>query len=122
MTLRSKLTSGDTPEKTYRDLRNWLVDPTHTVDWESAQIPCIALRDGERVGDCDACRLEPTANAVASTAFYLRTANPEKAVDVLRSTSAAFDEGCHSQDSPDRFEKWLVFNVLPRACRCEPID
>ena len=113
---------SNTPETTYRELRHWLDDPSHSVDWSSAQRPSLAMRDGERVGDCDACRLEPTADAVAKAAAYLRTADPSLAVDVLLAAASAYDEGCHSQDSPDRFEKWLVFDVLPRACRCEPLD
>jgi hypothetical protein len=113
---------SDIPEKTYLGLRNWLADPSHAVDWSSAQRRSFATRDGQRVTDCDACRLEPIADAVAKTAEFLRTAESSVAVDALLAVAAAYDEGCHPHDLPDRFEKWLVFDVLPRACQCKPLN
>ena len=113
---------SDTPERTYLALRKWLADPSHSVDWALAQSPSIATRNGARVGDCDACRLEPIADAVAKTATYLRTADSLMAVDALLAVASAYDEGCHPQGSHDRFEKWLVFDVLPQACQCKSLE
>jgi hypothetical protein len=109
-------------EDTFNNLRRWLQDPTHRVDWETATTPAIGLRNGERVGDCDSCRLEPTADAVANAAKYLRSAEPVHATNCLLSASYAYAEGCHSQDAPDRFEKWLVFYVLQHSLDRKPND
>ncbi|QDU37203.1 hypothetical protein Mal4_15120 [Maioricimonas rarisocia] len=113
---------GNAAEETYLDLRQWLGDPSHPVDWKSATTPAVATRDGLRVGDCDACRLEPIASAVAHTARYLQSADPADATESLESADEAYDEGCHSRGAPDRFSKWLVFDVLPRALACRPIE
>lgn len=113
---------GNAAEEVFADLRQWLQDPLYAVDWATATTPAIALRDGIRVGDCDACRLEPTAEAVAHTARYLLSANAADATAALLSASDAFDEGCHTPDAPDRFEKWLVLNVLKSALDCQAIE
>lgn len=113
---------GNSAEDTYNNLRQWLQDSTHPVDWPVAKTPAIARRNGVRVGDCDACRLEPTADAVASAAKYLQSGKPDDATAILVSASYAYDEGCHSRDAPDRFEKWLVFDVLQASLDCKPID
>jgi hypothetical protein len=112
---------GNAPEETLNDLRKWLRDPMHAVDWATVITPAVGRRDGVPVGDCDACRLIPTADAVASTARYLQSADPADATAALLSASSAYDEGCHSDDAPDRFEKWPVFDVLQAALECKPI-
>ncbi len=113
---------GNEAEDTSNNLRRWLQDSTHPVDWPVATTPAIARRNGVPVGDCDACRLNPTANAVASAAKYLQSAHPDDATASLLSASYAYDEGCHSADAPDRFEKWLVFDVLQTSLECKPLD
>jgi len=113
---------GNAAEETYLDLRQWLEDPSRPVDWTAARTPAVATRSGMRVGDCDACRLEPIATAVAHTASYLQSADPADATESLESADEAYDEGCHSRDAPDRFGKWLVFEVLPNALACRPIE
>lgn len=112
---------GNAAEETLNDLRTWLQDPAHSVDWASAVTPAVGRRGGVPVGDCDACRLEPIADAVASTARYLRSADPVDATAGLLSARYAYDEGCHSDEAPDRFEKWLVFEVLEAALDCRPV-
>lgn len=113
---------NDAPEQTFRGLRQWLDDPSHPVDWSTARRPSVAMRDGVKVSDCDSCRLEPTADAVAQTADYLQTADASSVVAALLFAAGAYDEGCHSPDTPDRFEKWLVFGALLPACQCKPVD
>ncbi|PQO25369.1 hypothetical protein C5Y96_23805 [Blastopirellula marina] len=108
-------------EETFHALRKWLQAPRHEVDWQTATSPAVALRDGVRVGDCDACRLEPIADAVASAARYLQSADSADASACLLSVSYAYDEGCHTRDAPDRFEKWLVFDVLQTSLECLPV-
>lgn len=106
---------SDGPEQTLGTLRRWLDDPATPVDWEAACRPEVALRDGEVVGDCDACRLEPTADAVAAAAGYLRSADASLAVAALDDASCAWSEGCHPEENSGRFESWLVLSVLPQA-------
>ena len=113
---------GNAAGETFYNLRQWLEDPMHAMDWSIVTTPAIALRNGVRVGDCDACRLVPIADAVASTARFLQSAQSADATAALISASCAFDEGCHSSDAPDRFEKWLIFDVLQTALVCKPID
>lgn len=113
---------SNTAEDTFNSLQQWLQDPSHRVDWQAATTPAIALRDGVRVGDCDACRLEPTADAVANAARYLQSAEPAHATNCLLSANEAYGEGCHSRDAPDRFPKWLVFDVLPTSLERRPIN
>ncbi len=111
---------GDAPEQIHSRLQAWLLDPTTEVDWETACTPCIASRSGEQVVDCDACRLEPIAEAVSSLANYLQTADPEMAAACLSAASSAFNEGCHPRALSDGFERWLVFEALPHAMKLEP--
>lgn len=112
---------GNAPEETFNTLRNWLQNPEQVVDWSAAMTPVIPLRKGARIDDCHACRLEPTADAVASTARYLRSADIADAIAALCAACYAYDEGCHSSDAPERFEKWLVFDVLSTALACQPL-
>jgi hypothetical protein len=106
---------SDGPEQTLAALRRWLDDPATPVDWSAAGRPEVALRDGEVVADCDACRLEPTAAAVAATATYLQSADASLAVAALDDACCAWSEGCHPEEKSQRFETWLVLNVLPKA-------
>lgn len=108
----------DAPEQKFRELRNWLNDPSCEVDWSSACQPDVALSDGVVVADCDACRLKPIARAVAKTAEYLRTADSWAAAKAILSACSAYDEGCQPSDAPG-FEQWVVFDVLPASFRCE---
>ncbi len=115
------LCDGNAAEETFESLRRWLQDPTQTVDWSSAVQPAVALRAGIRVGDCDTCRLELIADAVASSARYLQSADSAEATATLLSATWAYEEGCHPQDAPERFEKRLIHEVLPAAIECQPL-
>lgn len=108
-----QMCDGNAAEDTFNNLRQWLHHPRHAVDWQAAVTPAVALRNGVRIGDCDACRLEPIADAVTSTARYLQSAQPADATATLLSVEGAYSEGCHSPAAPDRFVTWLVFDVLP---------
>ena len=112
---------GDAAGEVYGQLRNWLEDSSHEIDWVVATVPAVARRNGERVEDCDACRLEPTADAIASAAAYLHTSKPSDAIACLLAANSAYQEGCHTADAPERFEKWLVFEALPVSLQCEPV-
>lgn len=100
-------------EETTSELWKWLENPDHIVNWEAACEPRAALRHGKKIEDCDVCRAEPLAEAVAATATFLRTSNIESAFDALSSVSAAHDEGCHPDDELESFPKRLVFSLLP---------
>lgn len=100
-------------EETTSKLWRWLENPDHAVDWEAAREPRAALRHGKKIEDCDVCRAEPLAEAVAATATFLRTSNIESAFDALSSVSAAHDEGCHPDDEFESFQRRLVFSLLP---------
>ncbi len=113
---------GNAAEDTFNDLQQWLQDPMHRVDWQTVTIPAVALRNGNRVGDCDACRLEPIADAVANAARYLRSAGTANVTACLLSASYAYAEACHSRDTPDRFEEWLVFEALQPSLESKPLD
>lgn len=99
--------------QTTAELWKRLEDPDHSVNWEAVCSPKPALRHGNQIEDCDACRAEPLAEAVAATATFLRTANIESAFDALSSASAAHDEGCHPDDEFESFQRRLVFSLLP---------
>lgn len=108
-----EICDGNELEKTTTELWKWLEDPDHEIDWEAACKPKAALRHGQQIEDCDACRAEPMADAVAATATFLRTADVDAASEALSSASAAHDEGCHPDDEFDSFQRRLVFSLLP---------
>jgi hypothetical protein len=108
----------DGPERTLADLRLWLKDRSHSVDWESARQPALALCDGIKIEDCDACRAEPIAKAVANCADYLQTADTDAAVKTILHAWGAHAEGCWPQDEERPFERWFVEVALPNALRC----
>lgn len=108
-----EICDGNELEETTAELWKRLEDPNHSIDWEAACSPKPALRHGQQIEDCDACRAEPLADAVSATASFLRTANIESAFAALASASAAHDEGCHPDDEFDSFQRRLVFSLLP---------
>ncbi len=108
-----EICDGNELEETTTELWKRLKDPDHEIDWRAACSPKPALRHGQQIEDCDACRAEPLADAVASTASFLRTGNISNACDALASASAAHDEGCHPDDEFDSFQRRLVFSLLP---------
>lgn len=108
------------PERTVWELNQWLRDRSFRIDWELARRPFICYRDGQRVQDCDACRVEPIAQAVTHCADYLQTGKMESAVATLAQACAAYDEGCSPEGEERSFEQWLVEDVLLNAYRFKP--
>lgn len=110
----------DTPERTLDDLAQWLCNRAHSVDWESARQPAVARRDGLKIVDCDACRAEPIAKAVAHCANYLQNGQIESAVETIFEAWGAHSEGCWPEDEQRPYERWLVEFALPNAFQCKP--
>jgi hypothetical protein len=108
------------PVQIVGELNRWITDRSFRIDWESARRPFICYRDGQRVQDCDACRVEPIAQAVAHCADYLQTGNMDSAVATLAQACAAYDEGCSPEGEERSFEQWLVEEVLLKAYRFKP--
>lgn len=110
----------DGPERILASMIRWLKDPSYPLDWESARRPLEARLGGVKIEDCDACRVEPIAQAVACCADYMQTANIDSAVKTLLSAWGAHAEGAWPPDQDQPFELWLVQIALPHAYRCEP--
>ena len=96
-------------------------------DWAPLTDAATARRDGEQVNDCDACRVEPVAAAVAFAARFARDSKPADAAECLRRVRGAADEGCWWCDpaEPDTahapFAAWFVAHALPAAWGCEEL-
>ena len=116
-----RLCEGTVAEESLNQLRNWLENPSYSVRWDAISIPRIAAKDGTPIADCDACRLEPIANAVANAATYLELGRLENASECLLSIHSAYEEGCRPLKAPNRFETWLVFHALRASLECKSI-
>ena len=66
--------------------------------------------------DCDACRAEPIASAVAQTARFALTAASKDAAEVLCDVFSAISEGVYwpERDRMD-FPKWVGTVAIPAA-------
>ena len=97
------------------------------VDLDPLTEPAVAVRDGRRVSDCDACRVEPVAAAVATAALFALHADVNDAGVCLQHVQAAADEGCWWDDASDAraadrpFAAWFVAYALPASWRCEEL-
>jgi len=110
----------DTPEQTLLKLRRWMNDRAQPVDWELARRTLVGYRDGRRIEDCDACRVEPIAKALASCADYLHTAHLESAVETILEAWGAYSEGCWPESEERPFERWAVEVAIPNAYHSRP--
>ncbi|QDT14926.1 hypothetical protein [Alienimonas californiensis] len=96
-------------------------------DWAPLTEAAVALRDGQKVFDCDSCRVEPVAAAVAHAARFARDGRLADAADSLRHVRWAADEGCwwHDPEEPQAadaaFAEWFVRYALPAAWRCQEL-
>jgi hypothetical protein len=115
------LADDNAAERLHSELVAWVQDGSKVVDWEKACTPLVGIRDGDRIQDCDACRIEPIANSLAATANYLQTGSTDSAVEALLDAWGAANEGCWPEENGE-FEQWLVSVALPRAYLCKPVD
>ena len=96
-------------------------------DWAPLTEAAVALRDGSMVNDCDACRVEPVAAAVARAARFARDGDVNAAAACLQSVQVAESEGCWWCDptEPDaaneEFAPWFARRALPAAWRREEL-
>ena len=96
-------------------------------DWPVLTDSAVAVRDGEKVADCDACRVEPVAAAVAFAARFAANGHRRDAAECLQCVQSAAEEGCwwSEPDEPDAaaqpFAAWFVTHALPTAWRCEEL-
>ena len=116
------LCDDDLPMETLRSLKAWYVDRAHEVDWKLARQAAEARRDGEIIVDCDACRAEPIASAVASCASFLHGDGVEHAVEAICQADYAQSEGCWPASEERSFQRWLVEVALSKSCRHALID
>jgi len=112
-----ELCDDNAPVETHNKLMAWISDRLESIDWETAEQVVVAKRNGERIGDCDACRVEPIARAVAACAKFIRGADISDAVDAISNADYAHSEGCWPNQEKRSFQRWLVENALPKAYR-----
>lgn len=103
---------GTLPEQGLTAVEQWVFTGAPVADNWTVDAP--ALRKGRRIVDCDACRAEPIASAVAELASFAQTADKEKGRSVLSDVAMAISEGIESPDSLE-FGNWLVQVALPAA-------
>ncbi|NNJ27009.1 hypothetical protein [Alienimonas chondri] len=96
-------------------------------DWAPLTEAAVAIRDGVKVNDCDACRVEPVASAVAHAARFARDGDSTDAAACLADVGVSADEGCwwhdpaNPESAPEAFAPWFARHVLPAAWRCEEL-
>jgi len=96
-------------------------------DWVPLTNAAVAVRDGRTIGDCDACRVEPIATAVAHAARFARDGDLNDAAICLQHVQVAESEGCWWCDPaiPDaanaEFATWFALHTLPASWRCEEL-
>lgn len=70
----TEMCDDNIPVTTHKELLERLNQRSfENADWERLETIAVARRDGEIIGDCDACRAEPIAEAVACCAKFIRT-------------------------------------------------
>jgi hypothetical protein len=107
---------GDLPSQTIEAVSKWVQEGIQPRDWQLLTTPAQARRKGRVIMDCDACRAEPIASAVAHTARFARTAAPEDAVQVLSDVFTAISEGVYwSEGDPMDVQKWVGTVAIPAA-------
>ncbi|HEY0076867.1 MAG TPA: hypothetical protein VGB77_22475, partial [Abditibacteriaceae bacterium] len=111
----------DAAQQMLDELQRWLNDHSSPINWKMARRPLVARRDGIKIVDCDACRVEPIANALAHCADYLRTANPDSAAKVILEVWGAHAEGCWPEDEDRSYEQWFIEVALPNAYQCQTV-
>lgn len=74
---------GKQPAIAIQAALDWIYTGELAVDWPAHCLPAPAIREGNIIGDCDACRAEPIATAAARTVYFIMTGNPVDAALVL---------------------------------------
>ena len=111
----------DAAQQILAELQRWLKDRSYLINWEAARQPLVARRGGIKIEDCDACRVEPIANALAHCADYLQTAHTDSAVKVILEAWGAHAEGCWPADEERPYEQWFIEVALPKAYQCQEV-
>ncbi len=93
-------------------IAQWLTNGLHTQQLADACIPCIPIRDGEAVYDCDEPALSALASAASRLAYFCYTKSVHDAAMVLNEIYWAAMENLQPDDAIS-FEDWLV-NHAPR--------
>ncbi|WP_395146620.1 hypothetical protein [Armatimonas sp.] len=107
---------GDLPSQTIEAVSKWVHKGIEPMDWQLLITPAQARRKGRVIMDCDACRAEPIASAVAHTARFARTAVSTDAAQVLCDVFSAISEGVYwSERDPMDFQKWVGMVAIPAA-------
>jgi hypothetical protein len=105
---------GDAPAQAVEAVADWVQTGEVPPDLEPLCVPAPAIRNGQVIDDCDACRARPIAAAAARLASFARSGDPADAVDVLFLVWCTIDEGIHRpNDMP--FGEWIATVALPAA-------
>lgn len=94
------------PEPALDVAADWVRTGKFSEGFAGLCLPVPAIRDGERVADCDAPSVEQLAAAAARTAYFCRTRNVIDGALVLCDLRGAALEGLQASDEIE-FEDWL---------------
>lgn len=115
----TELCDDRVPVETHEQLMEWFVDRNRAVHWDIVERVAVARRNGQVIADCDACRAEPIARAVAACAKFIHHAEISHAVEAVSYADGAHAEGCWPNQEERSFQRWLVEMALPKAYRRE---
>ncbi|CAN5840134.1 hypothetical protein BH23PLA1_BH23PLA1_20320 [soil metagenome] len=107
---------GQAPHEAIRAAAAWVANGRHPDHFARYCLPAEAIRDGQRVADCDACVVEPIASAAARTAYYTKTASPIDGAIALCDIRGAVLEGLEHPDGVE-FNDWLINPGVTEAFR-----
>jgi hypothetical protein len=102
---------GDAPARAVEAAARW-VESGVAADWVLLSTPAPAVRGGQVILDCDACRSGPIAAAAAHTARFVHSVAPAAAAEVFFNVWCAIDEGVHWL-AVMPFEQWVATVALP---------
>jgi hypothetical protein len=105
---------GNAPERAVSAAAKWVQTGRNPRGWGRLFAPAPAIREGEVIGDHDACRAEPIASAAARTAIFVHTGDAIDGALVLREARGAAEEGVYWPDSMP-FEDWTATVAVPAA-------
>ncbi len=88
-------------------IAQWLANGRYTQQLADACIPCIPIRDGVAVCDCDEPALSALASSTSRLAYFCYTKSVHDAALVLNEVYWAAMENLQPDDAIE-FEDWLV--------------